>query len=50
MAVGLSGVWIILYSSCLGFIYFTPNDAIWCQQLLTNVGSGNGVLPDNTKP
>ena len=27
-----------------------PSDAIWRQQILVNPGSGNGLLPDGTKP
>ena len=26
-----------------------PSDAMWCQELLVKIGSGNGLLPDGTK-
>ena len=27
-----------------------PSDAIWQQEIWVNIGSGNGFLPDGTKP
>ena len=27
-----------------------PSDAIWRQEIWVNIGSGNGLLPDGTKP
>ena len=37
----------------LGLLHFNsswPSDAIWRQEIWVNIGSGNGLLPDGTKP
>ena len=35
---------------CWSFNSLGPSDAIWWQEIWVNTGSGNGLLPDGTKP
>ena len=35
---------------CLNLNSLRPSDAIWWQDIWVNIGSGNGLLPDGTKP
>ena len=36
--------------SPLGINSLWPSDAIWRQEIWVTIGSGNGLLPDGTKP
>ena len=38
-------IWSLVIFNSLG-----PSDAIWCTEICVNIGSGNGLLPDGTKP
>ena len=38
------------FCGTLGVNSLGPSDTIWCLEILVNIGSGNDLLPDGTKP
>ena len=49
MGVGLAGVLLFRLPWVNSFAR-TSGETIWWHQILNNIGSGNGLLPDGTKP
>ena len=42
--------WLVLVSPSFNIDSLWPSDAMWQQEIVVNICSSNGLLPDGTKP